>query len=385
MIYMDNAATSWPKPNTVYDSVLNTMKKYGANPGRSSHFMALEAANILLYTREMLCELFHTQDPFRMVFTYNTTDSLNLAIKGILREGDHVITTSMEHNSVIRPLMHLKDSGVETTVILANPQGLIDPGDIKNAIRSNTRLIVTTHASNVTGSLMPIEEIGIIAKNHGIYYLLDAAQTAGIIPMDFSKLHLDMVAMPGHKGLLGPQGTGILFVREGVKLNQIREGGTGSQSESIYQPEFFPDRYESGTLNTPGIAGLGAGIEYILANGQEKAMYQISTMEKLFIKGLSQMKGITVYGPKNMEQRTGIISINIWNRDSREMVNLLNDKYNIASRGSLHCAPLAHKTIGTKKQGTIRFSPGVFTTMDEVKDCIKAIGEISQNVKTRSI
>ena len=385
MIYMDNAATSWPKPNIVYDSIMKTMKEYGANPGRSSHSMALEAANILLYTREMLCELFNVQDPFRMIFTYNTTDSLNLAIKGILKEGDHVITTSMEHNSVIRPLMHLRDLGVETTIVSANDQGVIDPKDIEKAIRGNTRLIVTTHASNVTGTLMPIETIGSIAKNYGIYYLLDAAQTAGLIPMDFSRLSVDLVAMPGHKGLLGPQGTGILFVREGVELKQIREGGTGSQSESTYQPEFFPDRYESGTLNTPGVAGLGAGIEYILTRGQQKIITRIANMEKLFINSLSQMEGIKIYGPKKIEQRTGIISINIWDRDSREMVNTLNDQYNIATRGSLHCAPLAHDTIGSKKQGTIRFSPGIFTTMDEVKNCIKAIGEISQNVKTRSI
>ncbi len=385
MIYMDNAATSWPKPDTVYDTVLTTMKKYGANPGRSSHSMAVEAANILLYTREMLCELFNVSDPFRMIFTYNTTDSLNLAIKGILREGDHVITTSMEHNSVIRPLMHLASLGIETTIISTDSQGILDPRDIEKAIRSNTRLIVTTHASNVTGTIMPVEAIGKVANAYGVYYLLDAAQTAGLIPMDLSMMPVDMVAMPGHKGLLGPQGVGVLFVRDGVELKQIREGGTGSQSESIYQPEFFPDRYESGTLNTPGIAGLGAGIKYILANGLVKAMSRVASMEKLFIHSLSQIEGVIVYGPQSMDQRSGIVSINIGDKDSREIVNILNNEYNIATRGSLHCAPLAHETIGTKKQGTVRFSPGIFTTIEEVKDCIKAIGEISQKVKTRSI
>lgn len=385
MIYMDNAATSWPKPNIVYNTVLKTMKEHGANPGRSSHSMAVDAANILLYGREMLCQLFNVQDPFRMIFTLNTTDSLNLAIKGILKEGDHVITTSMEHNSVIRPLMHLMDLGIDTTIVYADSQGVIDPDDIEKSIRSNTRLIVTTHASNVTGTLMPIEAIGSIAKNYGIYYLLDAAQTAGYIPMNLSKLPVDMVAIPGHKGLLGPQGTGILYIKDSIDLNQIREGGTGSQSESIYQPRFLPDRYEAGTPNTPGIAGLGAGVAYILEKGQEKIMTHISNMENLFIKSLSQMEGVKIYGPHIMGLRTGIISINIWDRDSREMVNILNHDYNIATRGSLHCSPLAHDTTGTKKQGTIRLSPGIFTTLDDVKACIRAIGEISIKVKTRSI
>lgn len=385
MIYMDNAATSWPKPNTVYTRVLQTMKKYGANPGRSSHTMAVEAANLLLYGREMLCQLFNVSDPFRMIFTYNTTDSLNLAIKGTLKEGDHVITTSMEHNSVIRPLMHLANLGIETTIVPADSQGLVDPKDIEKSIKPNTRLIVTTHASNVTGTLMPIEEIGSIARNHGIYYLLDAAQTAGSLPMDLSKLPVDLVAMPGHKGLLGPQGTGVLYIREGVDLNQIKEGGTGSLSESIYQPDFLPDRYEAGTLNTPGIAGLGAGVEYILNYGQEKIMNHITNLEKLFLNAFSQIEGVKIYGPTNIKMRCGIISINIWDRDSREIVNILSQRYNIATRGSLHCSPLAHDTIGTKEQGTVRFSPGVFTTLDEVKACIMAVGEISRKIKIRSI
>jgi len=385
MIYMDNAATSWPKPNTVYTRVLQSMEKYGANPGRSSHTMAVEAANLLLYGREMLCQLFNVSDPFRMIFTYNTTDSLNLAIKGTLKEGDHVITTSMEHNSVIRPLMHLANLGIETTIVPADSQGLVDPKDIEKSIKPNTRLIVTTHASNVTGTLMPIEEIGTIARNHGIYYLLDAAQTAGSLPMDLSKLPVDLVAMPGHKGLLGPQGTGVLYIREGVDLNQIKEGGTGSLSESIYQPDFLPDRYEAGTLNTPGIAGLGAGVEYILNYGQEKIMNHITNLEKLFLNAFSQIEGVKIYGPTNIKMRCGIISINIWDRDSREIVNILSQRYNIATRGSLHCSPLAHDTIGTKEQGTVRFSPGVFTTLDEVKACIMAVGEISRKIKIRSI
>jgi len=378
MIYMDNAATSWPKPDNVYDSVINCMKKYGANPGRSSHKMALDAANIILYTREMLCELFDVADPFRMIYTFNTTDSINLAIKGLLKEGDHVITTSMEHNSILRPLKHLESFGIEHSIIQADSKGRIDPYDIRKMIRTNTKLIITTHASNVTGTIFPIEEIGKIARNFGIPYLLDAAQTAGIIPMSFSKLPVDMVAFPGHKGLLGPQGTGVLYIREGIELRQIREGGTGSESNSLYQPSFLPDRYESGTLNTPGIAGLGAGIQYILSKGQQKLLSHQIRLEKLFLEALSQIKNIKIYGPEKIEERIGIISINIGDRDSSEISNALSEHYNIATRAGLHCAPLAHQTIGTFEQGTVRFSPGIFNTLDDVKFCIKAIEELSR-------
>lgn len=378
---MDNAATSWPKPDIVYNSVICCMKKYGANPGRSSHKMAIEAANILLYTREMLCELFDVTDPFSMIYTYNTTDSLNLAIKGILKEGDHVITSSMEHNSVLRPLKHLEKLGVQITIVQADSKGMVDPEDIKKAIKTNTRLIVTTHASNVTGTLLPIEEIGNIARSFGIPYLVDAAQTAGVLPMSFSKLPVDLVAFPGHKGLLGPQGTGVLYIRKGIELKPIRVGGTGSQSEELYQPDFLPDRYEAGTLNTPGIAGLGAGIQYILSKGQQKLLCQQIRLEKMFLDALSQIKNVTIYGPERLEERIGIISINIKDHDSSYISNILSENYGIATRGGLHCAPLAHQTIGTFHQGTVRFSPGIFNTLEDVKLCIKAIEEISIAVK----
>ena len=378
---MDNAATSWPKPDIVYNSVICCMKKYGANPGRSSHKMAIEAANILLYTREMLCELFDVTDPFSMIYTYNTTDSLNLAIKGILKEGDHVITSSMEHNSVLRPLKHLEKLGVQITIVQADSKGMVDPEDIKKAIKTNTRLIVTTHASNVTGTLLPIEEIGNIARSFGIPYLVDAAQTAGVLPMSFSKLPVDLVAFPGHKGLLGPQGTGVLYIRKGIELKPIRVGGTGSQSEELYQPDFLPDRYEAGTLNTPGIAGLGAGIQYILSKGQQKLLCQQIRLEKMFLDALSQIKNVTIYGPERLEERIGIISINIKDHDSSYISNILSENYGIATRGGLHCAPLAHQTIGTFHQGTVRFSPGIFNTLEDVKLCIKAREEISIAVK----
>jgi len=378
MIYMDNAATSWPKPESVYTAVLNCMKKHGANPGRSGHKMAVEAGSILLYTREMLCQLFSIDNPFQMIFTMNTTESLNLAIKGCTQPGDHIITTSMEHNSVARPLKELEKINISTTYVRADSQGKIDPTDIRKAIRVNTRLIVTTHASNVTGTLVPVQEIGKIAREHGILYLVDAAQTAGIIPINLSTLPVDMMAMPGHKGLLGPQGTGVLYLAPHVRLKQLKEGGTGSQSESLVQPEFLPDRYESGTSNTPGIAGLGAGINYIIKKGQNTLLARVRRIEKFFLDALLNIPGIKVYGPTNMKDRTGAISINIKDFDSAYIANLLDEKYNIAVRGAIHCSPLAHKTIGTLKQGTVRFSPGIFNTLDEAKECIKALEQLTR-------
>jgi len=378
LVYMDNAATTWPKPPSVYRAVLACMEKYGANPGRSGHKMAVQAGNLLLYTREMICELLSIEDPFRIIFTSNCTESLNLAIKGLLKPSSHVIASSMEHNSVVRPLMALKEQGVETTFIRCSEKGCLDPADIERAIRKNTSLIVTTHASNVTGTLMPIDEIGRIARNNGIPYLVDAAQTAGIVPIDLSTQPIDMLAFPGHKGLLGPQGTGALYLSPGIELRQLKEGGTGSQSESPYQPDFLPDRYESGTLNTPGIAGLGAGVKHILTTGQKKLKAHEARLTKLLIEALSHIKGIRIYGVLNMDERVGVVSLNIKNRDSSEVANLLDERYGIATRGSLHCAPMAHSTIGTLNQGTVRFSPGIFNTLDEIKYCVKALEELSR-------
>lgn len=378
MIYMDNAATSWPKPHGVYKAVDKCMKKYGANPGRSGHKMAIEAGNIVLYTRENLGKLFNVSDPFQIIFTCNATDSLNLAIKGTLKEGDHVITTSMEHNSVVRPLKELEKAGVKITFVKANQEGIIDPEDIKKAIKSNTRLIISTHASNVTGTIMPIEHIGTIAKEYGISFLVDAAQTAGLLPIDLARLPIDMLAFPGHKSLLGPQGTGGLYIRDGLSLDPLRQGGTGSQSESLIQPIFMPDRYESGTINTPGIAGLGAGIDYILTKGQKNILIHERMLLQMFLDGLATIQGVTIYGPKDINRRAGVVSINIGGRDSSEMANLLDERYNIATRGGLHCAPLAHNTIGTLKQGTVRFSIGPFTAKREIKKCINAIYQLSR-------
>ncbi len=378
MIYMDNAATSWPKPLSVHRAVLEYMENIGANPGRSGHHKAIEAGNIVLHTRELIANFFSIDDPFRIIFTSNTTESLNLGIKGVLESGDHAITTSMEHNSVVRPLKHLESIGVETTIVKCDADGMLDPLHIEKAIKSNTKLIITTHASNVTGGIMPIADIGEIAKKHGIIYLVDAAQTAGIVPIDVNKYNIDMLAFPGHKSLLGPQGTGGLYISPDIEVSQLKEGGTGSMSQSICQPNFLPDRYESGTLNTPGIAGLGAGIEFLR---QTEDIYRIDKMQKLeeyFIGCLSKIEGITLYGPKDIKNRIGVISINIGDRDSAEIANILDKKYNIATRGELHCSPLAHRTLGTLNRGTVRFSPGIFTTIFDIDACVKAIYDLAK-------
>ncbi|NLC45290.1 MAG: aminotransferase class V-fold PLP-dependent enzyme, partial [Clostridiales bacterium] len=354
MIYMDNAATTWPKPPEVIRAVTNCMEKYGANPGRSGHKMAIEAGQILLYTREMLCELFDLHDPFQIIFTSNATDSLNLAIQGSVLPGDHVISTSMEHNAVVRPLKEMEKQGLKLTIIPCAPDGSIDPDDISKAIQPATRLIVTTHASNVTGTILPIEAIGKIARSHGIPYLVDAAQTAGVLPIDLSKLPVDMMAFPGHKGLLGPQGTGGLYIHPNINLRAIRQGGTGSQSESLYQPDMLPDKFESGTLNTPGIAGLGAGVKSILKEGQTKMLSHERRLGKLFLEALSHIREIKIYGPCDVSKQTGIVTINLKNKDSSEISNLLDERYDIAVRGGLHCAPLAHETLGTLHQGAVR-------------------------------
>lgn len=378
MIYMDNAATSWPKPHCVYEAIVNCMKSAGANPGRSSHLMSIDAGNIILRTRELLAKFFNTDDPFRIIFTSNTTEALNLGIKGLLRKGDHVITTTMEHNSVVRPLKTLEQRGINTTFVKCNSQGILDPHDVESAIEKNTKLVITTHASNVTGGIMPIDEIGKITNRYGIVYMVDAAQTAGIIPIDVKKSSIDMLAFPGHKSLLGPQGTGGLYISPNLDIEPLKEGGTGSLSESYYQPNFLPDRYESGTLNTPGIAGLGAGVEFLLKHEDMYVLNKIRKLETYFLDGLSNIDEVKVYGPTDIEHRIGVIALNICHRDSAEVVSLLSDVYNISTRGELHCAPLAHATIGTSEFGAVRFSPGLFSSLEDIDACIDALSKIAR-------
>lgn len=378
MIYLDNAATSWPKPEAVYDEMINCMKTYGANPGRSGHKMAIEASEKIYECRENLCKLFGISDALCVSFTGNTTEALNMGIKGLLHPGDHAITTSMEHNSVIRPLKKLESLGVQTSVVKADPYGRVGVERILKHINKKTKLIVMTHASNVNGTMNPIRDIGEIAKRHHVVYMVDAAQTAGVCPIDVEQMNIDILAFPGHKGLLGPQGTGGLYVREGIILDTLKEGGTGSLSESPCQPDILPDKYESGTLNTPGIAGLNEGIKYLLDTGVAEVMRHERELTRYMLEGLYDIPKVTVYGTQAPEQRVGVISVNIKGKDCIEVCGELDEKYGIASRGGLHCAYLAHQTIGTLESGTIRLSLGGFNTKKEIDLALQAIGEIAK-------
>ncbi|GMG98081.1 aminotransferase class V-fold PLP-dependent enzyme [Tepidimicrobium xylanilyticum] len=380
MVYFDNAATSFPKPDVVYESVMKAMKEYGANPGRSGHKLALRLGREIFETRELLANLFNIKNPMNLIFTFNCTESLNIAIKGILEKGDHVITTSMEHNSVLRPIKAMERQGVEITIVKGDSAGRINPKDIEKSIKKNTKLIITTHISNLTGTIMPIEEIGKITKKKGIYFLVDAAQSAGVYPIDVEKMNIDMLAFPGHKGLLGPQGTGGLYIREGLDVRELSQGGTGSVSYELEQPNILPDRYESGTLNGPGIIGLGAGVKYIMEKGMDSIRKHEEELTMHFIEEITKINNVKVYGPLNVEEQGAVVSINIGNQDSSEISYILDQSYNIEVRPGIHCAPIAHETMGTLEQGTVRFSFGPFNTHEEIELGIKAIREISNQL-----
>ena len=377
MIYLDNAATTFPKPPSVYESVMRAMTVYGANPGRGSHKMAIEGARIMYETRELLADLFNLDDPMKVIFTFNATDSLNTAIKGILNSGDHVITTEMEHNSVLRPIKELEKSGVENTIVKCATDGTININDLENAIKNNTKLIVTTHVSNLTGTIFPAEEIGRICKKYKIPYLLDASQSAGVLNIDMKKYNISFLAAPGHKGLLGPQGTGVLLINSNIEIKHLKEGGTGSQSSSLEHPNFYPDKLEAGTHNLPGIAGLNAGLKYILNRGTESIYSHEKTLLDTFIVELRKNPKIKIYGPESIEQRIGVVPINIDGMDSSEVANILDSDYNIAVRPGLHCAPLAHKAIGTDKIGAVRFGLGPFNKSTDIFAAVKALNEIA--------
>ncbi len=380
MIYLDNAATSFPKPDIVYNAMMEAMREYGANPGRSGHKLALKAGRAIYETRELLANFFNIEDPMRIIFTSNATDGLNLAIKGLLKPNDHVITTSMEHNSVLRPLKALENSGVETTIIQCDETGSMDIKDIEVNIKNNTKLIVTTHASNVTGTIFPIKEIGNLAKKHGIIYMVDVAQTAGVYDIDVIDMSIDILAFPGHKSLLGPQGTGGVYIREGLEISQMKEGGTGSRSDSLIQPDIYPDKFESGTPNMPGIVGLGAGIKYILEQGIDNIREHERKLTKTFIDELREIESVKIYGPCNIEKQAPVISINIGEEDSSEVSFILDEVFNIAVRPGLHCAPLAHQTINCYEQGCIRFSVGPFNTINDIDAAVNAIKIISKEI-----
>ncbi|MCX7923445.1 MAG: aminotransferase class V-fold PLP-dependent enzyme [Clostridia bacterium] len=377
MIYLDNAATSYPKPEKVYSEINRCMREYCANPGRGGHSMSIASGSAVLEVREIIGAFFNFANPMQLCFTKNATEALNVAIKGLLESGDHVITTSMEHNSVLRPLKTLeRDSGIELTILHGNDYGEIAPEDVKKSIKKNTKLIACTLSSNVNGIVMPVKELGKLARESGIIFLVDASQGAGSIKIDVNEMNIDVLAFPGHKGLLGPQGIGGLYVGDDVKLKPIMQGGTGSSSENLYQPEVMPDILESGTLNTPGIVGLGCGIGFINSFGIDSLkVYKYELIKRLH-EGLSEMKQIKLYSKNDIKNNSGIVALNVDGVDSTEVSYVLDKAYGIATRAGLHCAPLAHERLGTLKTGIVRLSVGCFNTLEEIDLTIKAFNEI---------
>ncbi len=380
MIYMDNAATSFPKPERVYNAVDHFNRYLGGNPGRGSHKATLQAGSILLDAREALSRLFNIKDCEQIAFTANVTDSLNIALKGLLHPGDHVISTSMEHNAVARPLNTLAQRGVEWTAVACAADGSLDPEDIRKAIKPNTRMVCMLHASNLTGTIMPIAEVGKICREKGLIFLVDSAQTAGVLPLDVEAQNIDLLAFTGHKGLLGLQGTGGLYVSTGIEISPLKEGGTGSFSEHLQHPEFMPDRLESGTPNTPGIVGLLAGVEFILQTGRENIRCHEQDLTEILLDGLKEIKGIKLYGPGDSKRQTAVIAFNMDNVDCGELSMQLDYQYEIVTRSGLHCAPLAHQTVGTLESGSCRLSPGYFTTKEEIETVIRAVHDISKQI-----
>ena len=378
MIYFDNAATTYPKPENVYQAVNKCMREYCANPGRSGHKLSMEAGRVILEARELLAELFGAKKSENIIFGLNATDALNTAIKGMVKQGEHIITTSMEHNSVLRPLKQLEKIGIETTIVKCSESGELSLAELEAKVKSNTKLIVTTHASNVTGTIMPIKEIGEIAKRNKLLYIIDSAQTAGVYKLNVSEINVDVLTFTGHKGLMGPQGVGGFYIKEGVALRQMREGGTGSMSESLFQPEILPDKYESGTPNTPGLAGLAAGLRFIKEVGIDRIKCHEEEITNYFLNQLAEIEDVIVYGPRDIKKQASVVSLNIKNRTSSEVSFLLDNQFDIATRPGLHCAPLAHQTIGTEGKGAVRFSFGYFNTKDEIDEAIVALKSIAK-------
>ncbi len=385
MIYFDNAATSWPKPEGVIEAMAAFSREVGANPGRAGHRMSVEAGRIVNDARDAVAELLHVNDPLRVVLGSNATEALNLAIFGLLGSGDHVVTSGMEHNSVMRPLRQLEAIGVELTVVECAADGSMDPYDVDAAIRQETRLVVLNHASNVVGTLLPVSDVGAICRENDALLLVDAAQTAGTHPVHMDDDNIDLIAFTGHKGMMGPQGTGGLVIGERVNIADLRplkHGGTGSRSELEVQPDFLPDRYESGTMNTIGLAGLIAGIEYVLQKGVEAIREHESSLLARFIDGARTIPGATLYGPMDTARQTATTSLNIDGLSQSEAGLMLDEEHNIMSRVGLHCSPSAHRTLGTFPDGTVRFGFGLFNTAEEIDISLEALENMAEGART---
>jgi len=387
IIYLDNAATSFPKPDIVHDTVRDFYKEKGVNPGRTGCDIAIEAGQMIDDTRKMYSEFFNkslidagkTKNPDRLVFTMNATMSLNLIINGMVNPGDHVITTKVEHNSVIRPVNHKVKEGAEATYIVPDDEGYIDPEDIRKAIKKNTTLVIVNHASNVTGVVQDLIAIGKVCKEEGVPLAVDSAQTAGVLPIDMVECNISFLSFTGHKGLFGPAGIGGICVADDAEIKGTIYGGTGVKSAYPYHLEEYPYRLEAGTLNMGGIAGLNAGLKWIQEKGIDNIYAHEIELIGMLQAGLKEIKEVTFYGSENLKQRAATLSMNVANYDASDIGVLLDVDYNIQTRTGLHCAPLIHEHHGTAPRGTIRFSVGPFNTKDHIEIAIKAVKEIAGN------
>jgi len=379
--YLDNAATSWPKPEEVYTAVEAYQRHCGAAVGRGVYREAIEASKAVERARGGIAQLIGAEDPRQIVFTANGTDALNLAIHSALSPGDHVVTTVVEHNSVLRPLRWLEDRGViRVTRVACDAEGIVPPAAIARALCDETKLVAVLHASNVTGALQKVAEIGRIVAPHDALFLVDAAQTLGHVSIDVRELQADLLAAPGHKGLLGPLGTGLLYLREGVetRLESVRQGGTGSLSEQDRQPASLPDKYESGNHNAPGLCGLAAAVDYVLQRGVDDLCRHASQLSERLRQGLAGIEGVSLYGPANIDDRVGVVSMNLKGYDSRELAALLESAFRVQVRAGIHCAPRMHESLGTLSTGgTVRFSFGAMNTPRDADAAVSAIKEIA--------
>lgn len=378
MIYLDNAATTMHKPQEVIDAVVAAMSSMG-NAGRGVNDASLSASRIIYDTREKLCHLFHGTNARQIAFTNNSTESLNIAIKGILNPGDHVITTMLEHNSVLRPLYEMEARGVKLTIVKSNEQGTLNIQDIEDAITEETKLIICTNGSNLTGNYINLKPIGEMAHKHGVLFAVDASQTAGVFPIDVQDMQIDILCFTGHKGLLGPQGTGGIYVREGLSVRPLKSGGSGVQTYSKIHPAEMPTALEAGTLNGHGIAGLHAALEYLEKTGIDSIRNREQDLMWRFYEGVKDIPNVKIYGDFSTKNRCAVVTLNIGDYDSSEVSDALLTEYNISTRSGGHCAPLMHEALGTVEQGAVRFSFSHYNTEEEVDTAIKAIRELSQD------
>jgi len=374
--YLDNAATSWPKPEAVYQAVDHFMREVGATPGRGGHWREEKALRIADEARAALARLFHAPDPQGVAFTINATQAINMALKGLLKSGDHVVTSSIEHNAMWRPLKALERRGVAVTAVPCAPDGTMDPADVEASLRPGTRLVAMLHASNVLGTILPVAEVGRIAHRHGVLVLVDAAQTAGAYPIDLEAMHVDLLAFAGHKGLYGPHGTGGLVVRPGIVLETWVEGGSGIESAREAMPAVLPARLEAGTQNMAGIAGLSAGVRFVLEEGVGQIRAHEMAMADLLIQEMQEMPGVAVLGPRDPARRTAVVSVTVEGHLPDQLAAVLDQVFDVATRAGLHCAPQAHRVAGTLECGALRFSPGYFTTADEVQYAAEALRDV---------